>query len=225
MDDGIFKDMNCPISPEPYHWWKMDDPIGSMSLKNSGNSPTKTSGVIRTDYSSTNYGVIRSKNSADFVTMTTSTSGTNGDWIDFSSDNNFKLLPDGANGFTFSAKISILDLSYSGRIFTFYGNGNVIALGADKWSSNTSYVFKYNGGSWLNPTDPIFSDGTDYYDRSSTKEFNLTMTLESSNITNNLKLYKDGILKEQWNVPTISNWYFSNNMMRAAVGAAVQLVL
>ena len=177
----------------------MDDPIGSMSSKNSGNSPIKIDN--ENHYSSTNWCM---STPADFV-MATSTSGTNGDWIDFSSENNFKLLPDGANGFTFSAKISISDLSYSGRIFTFYGNGNVIALGADKWSSNTSYVFKYNGGSWLNPTDPIFSDGTDYYDRSSTKEFNLTMTLESSNITNNLKLYKDGILKEQWNVPTISN--------------------
>ena len=64
--------------------------------------------------------------------MTTSNSGTDGDWIDFSSDNNFKLLPDGANEFTFSAKISISDLSYAGRIFTLYGNSDVIELGADE---------------------------------------------------------------------------------------------
>jgi hypothetical protein len=203
----------------------MDDPVGSSTLKDSRSSPTKNDAVIRVDHSSTNYGVVRNKESSNNVTKSTSGSGRQGDWIDLG--NNFNPLPAGATGFTFSAKVSLTDLSYSGRIFEFYDDdspNNVIALGSYKHNSITSYVIKEGGGFWLDDSylsanNSGFDVRAGYYDRTSVAEFTVTMTLAGSGSANNLKLYKDGVLKEQWTVETISAWNFSD-CKRAALGSA-----
>ena len=222
-DDGIYKDMNCPNSPYPYHWWKMDDPIGSSLLKDSGSAPKKFDGTIRVDNSS-GYGLTRNKMASNYVQKSTSDGGKDGDWIDLGND--FIPVPDGSRGFTFSAKVKTIELPYSSYIFSFRDNDiprNVIALYTYGSSDMTGIVIKEGDGSWLDKnylstTNPGYDERQDYFDRTSGNEYMITMTLEQSGNSNNFKLYKNEILSEQWTIDTIEPWNWSGTAVSSLGG-------